>query len=84
MDGDRRMNRKRQALKTLAIKPLSRRSTILFAAVGAAACMTLWLVASTPAATSANRALAEPARTTATRITSLPAHRRSLDSSSRR
>ena len=55
MDGDRRMDTKRQALRALAIDRRSRRSAILFAAIGAAACMTLWLVASTPAGTSANQ-----------------------------
>ena len=70
MDGDRRMDRKRQALRALAIDRPSRRSTILVAAIGAAACMTLWLVASTPAGTSANQTLAQTgAKEAATRIT---------------
>jgi uncharacterized cupredoxin-like copper-binding protein len=65
------MDRKRQAARALAIDGVpSRRSTILLAAAGCAAFFTLWLVASTPAQTSANRVLAESGTNeTATRIT---------------
>jgi uncharacterized cupredoxin-like copper-binding protein len=64
------MDSKRQAPIALAIDRLSRRSTLLFAAVGAAALMTLWLVASTPAGTTATQAVARTGtQETATRIT---------------
>jgi uncharacterized cupredoxin-like copper-binding protein len=64
------MDSKRQAPIALAIDRLSRRSTLLFAAVGAAALMTLWLVASTPAGTTATQVVARTGtQETATRIT---------------
>lgn len=53
------MDRRRQASRALAIDRPSRRSTILIAATGVAALVTLWLVASTPAQTSADRAVAQ-------------------------
>lgn len=53
------MDRKRQASRALAGDRPSRRSTILLAATGVTALLTLWLVASTPAQTSADRAVGQ-------------------------
>ena len=65
------MDTKRQATsRARSIERGSGRSAILFAAIGTAAFVTLWLVASTPAQTSAAQAPAGGgANETATRIT---------------
>ncbi len=64
------MDRERRASRAVAIDRPSRRSTILLAATGVAALLTLWLVASTSAQTSADQALSQTgASETATKVT---------------